>query len=185
MPRRTSQGRRMRRNLADRVLELHRSCFRLKVCGKILRVLTSWEANRLVCIHLDQDLDRPDLSSGAGKAETVSLRDKALADHLMDILSGAAPSFPYGIPPGTAFQRRVWEAVRRIPYKETATYSEIAGSVGCRSPRAVGQALKANPWPILIPCHRVIAKDSGLGGYSLGIDIKRLLLAAEKGGTLS
>ena len=84
---------------------------------------------------------------------------------------------------GTAFQKRVWDALRAIPLGETRTYGEIARAVGAPA-QAVGQACGANPLPILIPCHRVRAAD-GLGGYcgsseeGWGLAMKRRLLALE------
>ena len=84
---------------------------------------------------------------------------------------------------GTPFQRSVWKKLLDIPYGETATYKEIAENIGRPgAARAVGNAVGANPIPIVIPCHRVLASN-GLGGYSSGIDIKKDLLRVE--GTLS
>jgi methylated-DNA-[protein]-cysteine S-methyltransferase len=85
-------------------------------------------------------------------------------------------------PAGTPFQRRVWEAMREIPPGRTMRYGEIAQRLGS-SARAVGGACGANPIPIIIPCHRVVAAGS-LGGYSggEGPDTKRHLLALEQGG---
>ena len=81
---------------------------------------------------------------------------------------------------GTGFQKRVWGALLRIPYGETRTYKDIARVIGNpRVSRAVGSACARNPIPILIPCHRVIASDGGLGGYSGGIEIKKRLLKIE------
>jgi AraC family transcriptional regulator of adaptative response/methylated-DNA-[protein]-cysteine methyltransferase len=81
---------------------------------------------------------------------------------------------------GSQFQRRVWAALRRIPRGETRTYSEIARSVGDASAaRAVGRACAANPTPIVVPCHRVVAKDGGLGGFARGVSRKRSLLELE------
>ena len=82
---------------------------------------------------------------------------------------------------GTPFQKRVWEEVKKIPPGETRTYGHIAKNIGISSPRAIGQALKHNPLPIIIPCHRVIGKDGSLTGFSAGINIKRMLLNFEKG----
>lgn len=67
-------------------------------------------------------------------------------------------------PRGTDFQQRVWAALRRIPAGEVLTYGELAGQLDS-APRAVGQACRANPIPLLIPCHRVVAAG-GLGGYA-------------------
>lgn len=82
-------------------------------------------------------------------------------------------------PQGTPFQQRVWQELGRIPYGQTISYGELARRVGCRAARAVGQANGRNPLPIVIPCHRVIAADGTLGGYSGGTDVKRTLLELE------
>jgi methylated-DNA-[protein]-cysteine S-methyltransferase len=81
---------------------------------------------------------------------------------------------------GTPFQLRVWRELRRIPWGQTISYKELAQRVGRpRAFRAVGQANGVNPIPLIIPCHRVIAADGGLGGYSSGLDRKRWLLRHE------
>lgn len=81
---------------------------------------------------------------------------------------------------GTAFQEAVWQELRRIPPGETRSYAELAAAVGRpKAVRAAGSANGANPVAVLIPCHRVIASDGGLGGYAYGLDIKRQLLARE------
>lgn len=84
-------------------------------------------------------------------------------------------------PSGSAFERRVWAALRQIPYGATRTYGEIAQVAG-GSPRAVGRAVGKNPIPIIIPCHRVVAAG-GLGGFSApgGLATKRVLLGLEAG----
>jgi O-6-methylguanine DNA methyltransferase len=83
----------------------------------------------------------------------------------------------------TSFQRRVWEALRAIPYGETRTYGEIAAAVGSpRAARAVGQACGANPVSIIVPCHRVVAEGGKLGGYGWGLERKRWLLDHEAEG---
>lgn len=81
---------------------------------------------------------------------------------------------------GTQFQRRIWEAIADIPLGQTLTYGEIARAVKS-APRAVGGACGANPVAIAIPCHRVLAADGGLGGYSggAGLSTKRQLLDHE------
>ncbi len=84
----------------------------------------------------------------------------------------------------TAFQRRVWEELRRIPYGGTRSYGEIARKLGVpRGARAVARACATNPVAVVIPCHRVIRDDGGLGGYRWGLDRKRGLLARESAGT--
>ena len=84
-------------------------------------------------------------------------------------------------PSGTPFQERVWRQLLKIPYGTTRSYGDLAAELGIpKGPRAVGQANGRNPVALLIPCHRVIASDGGLGGYSGGIEIKRLLLEWER-----
>jgi methylated-DNA-[protein]-cysteine S-methyltransferase len=81
----------------------------------------------------------------------------------------------------TPFALRVYKAVLTIPLGQVRTYKWVAGKIGSpRAYRAVGQALKNNPWPIIIPCHRVIASNGNLGGYSSGIGRKKKLLELEK-----
>jgi len=101
------------------------------------------------------------------------------------VLAGKPPGRlpPLDLSAGTDFQRAVWEALRRIPPGQTRGYGEVAGEIGSpRAARAVGQACGANPIPLLIPCHRVLAAGGKLGGFSGGLDWKRLLLKREAGG---
>lgn len=82
---------------------------------------------------------------------------------------------------GTGFQIKVWEELRRIPYGETITYAELALRIGNpKACRAVANACGANPLPILIPCHRVVASGGKTGGYTGGLDIKLALLEIER-----
>ena len=85
------------------------------------------------------------------------------------------------VPEGTDFQKRVWEALTRIPYGETRTYKEIAVEIGNPgASRAVGMANNKNPVPIIIPCHRVIGSDGKLTGYAGGLEVKEFLLNLER-----
>ncbi len=85
---------------------------------------------------------------------------------------------------GTAFQQRVWDALRQIPAGETRSYGELAAALGNpKASRAVGGANGANKIAVLVPCHRVIAADGGLGGYAYGTEIKRELLRREREST--
>jgi methylated-DNA-[protein]-cysteine S-methyltransferase len=82
------------------------------------------------------------------------------------------------------FGRRVLEVTARIPYGSVSTYKEVAAAAGSpRGSRAAGNALGANPLPIVVPCHRVLHSGGGLGGYTGGIERKQLLLDVERGGT--
>lgn len=81
----------------------------------------------------------------------------------------------------TRFQQSVWQVTQSIPYGETRSYSWVAGGIGSRKAvRAVGQALAKNPLPIVVPCHRVVASDGSLGGFSGGLEIKEYLLRLER-----
>ena len=81
----------------------------------------------------------------------------------------------------TAFQRRVWEALRRIPYGATRSYAEVARSIGRpAATRAVARACATNPAALVIPCHRVVPADGGIGGYRWGVTRKRALLEQER-----
>ncbi len=80
----------------------------------------------------------------------------------------------------TRFQREVWKMTRLIPYGETRSYAWVAEQIKKpRAVRAVGQALSKNPLPIIVPCHRVVASDGKLGGFSGGVEMKRRLLSLE------
>jgi len=100
---------------------------------------------------------------------------------LKKILAGRKPG---KMPPldmaGTEFQKSVWNALREISSGETKSYGEIARAIGRpKAVRAVGGACGANPVPVLVPCHRVLAANKKLGGFSGGLDWKRKLLARE------
>ncbi len=93
-------------------------------------------------------------------------------------------SLPVDMSAGTPFQRKVWKAITRIPYGRVRSYQWVATRVGGKHyARAVGMALGANPVPIVVPCHRIIAQDGSLGGFSCGLPVKRRLLKLE--GTLA
>lgn len=87
---------------------------------------------------------------------------------------------PLDVSRGTEFQQQVWQAMRKIGFGRTSTYGELARAIGRpKAVRAVGGACGANPIPVLIPCHRVVAGGGRLGGFSGGLDWKRRLLGAE------
>ena len=104
-----------------------------------------------------------------------------LADQLGAYFAGELRAFDVPLAPaGTAFQRRVWDALASIPYGETTTYGELAAEIGRPgSARAVGAANGANPLAIVVPCHRVIGADGTLTGYAGGLPAKRALLTLE------
>jgi len=109
---------------------------------------------------------------------------RALQKKFNAYFSGKPVTFdePLDLERATPFQREVWKALRAIPYGQLRSYKEIAEAIGRpTAPRAVGQAAGSNPLPIIIPCHRVIAHDGSLGGYSAGLGWKKKLLALERG----
>lgn len=100
---------------------------------------------------------------------------------IKEYLAGLRKEFNVPIrPQGTLFRMKVWEELQRIPYGETVTYGELARRIGNpNATRAVANACGANPLPILIPCHRVVASGGKTGGYTGGLDIKLTLLELE------
>ncbi len=117
-------------------------------------------------------------------AESVERCDLELASAvqtIVDFIAGREPhiNLPLDIR-WTAFQRRVWEELQRIPLGETRSYGEIARAIGQpNAQRAVGHACATNPVPLIVPCHRVVRGNGDLGGYGLGPQRKRKLLERE------
>ncbi len=118
---------------------------------------------------------------GADGARDASPLLDAAEAQLREYFAGARRTFDLPLAPhGTAFQQRVWTALRAIPYGETRTYGELAAAIDSpNASRAVGMANHRNPIPIVIPCHRVIGANGTLTGYAGGLEIKRRLLALE------
>jgi methylated-DNA-[protein]-cysteine S-methyltransferase len=114
------------------------------------------------------------------ECEGVEVFDR-LRSQLSEYFAGELQDFDLPLDPhGTEFQKSVWSALRQIPYGETVSYSDIATAIGnARAVRAVGGANGRNPIPIVIPCHRVVAADGGLGGFSSGLHNKEWLLNHE------
>lgn len=102
---------------------------------------------------------------------------------LSEYFAGMRQEFDLRIAPeGTAFQKLVWQELRKIPFGRTASYGEIAERVGNpKACRAVGMANSKNPIPIIVPCHRVIGKDGSLTGFGGGLEVKKQLLKLEQG----
>ncbi len=127
----------------------------------------------------EQDGAVVEIGWGRGGGNGSALLAEA-ARQLEAYFAGALTAFDLPLrPAGSPFERRVWAAMQQIPYGETRRYGELAAALGS-APRAVGGACGRNPIPVVIPCHRVLAK-TGLGGYSGrgGLDTKRALLALE------
>ncbi|MBI2183427.1 MAG: methylated-DNA--[protein]-cysteine S-methyltransferase [Thaumarchaeota archaeon] len=110
--------------------------------------------------------------------------DKALqtvAKHVSRYLQGEKTSFTGPIDlRGTPFQLKVWRHLQSIPYGKAETYREVAQAIGTPNAyRAVGNACGANPVPLMVPCHRVLASGNKIGGYGLGPEVKKKLLEIE------
>jgi len=119
------------------------------------------------------------IPDGGVTRDTKLLNDAAR--QLTEYLDGRRQVFDLKLAPaGTDFQTRVWDELLKIPFGKTVSYSKIAAKIGRpRACRAVGGAVGKNPIPIIIPCHRVLAADGGIGGFSLGLPLKRKLLGLE------
>jgi methylated-DNA-[protein]-cysteine S-methyltransferase len=113
----------------------------------------------------------------AGPAATRALSNAR--EEFTDYLAGRRTDFDLVLAPeGTAFQKRVWAALRAIPRGKTRTYGELAEELGS-SARAVGRANATNPLCVIVPCHRVVGADGALTGFAFGVETKSRLLALE------
>ena len=124
--------------------------------------------------------DPPQAQAGAcGPRADSGFED--VVEQLQEYFAGTRTVFTVPITSmGTAFQQRVWTALRTIPYGETRSYGQLADAIGNRlAMRAVGAANGRNPISIIVPCHRVIGSDGRLVGYGGGLERKRFLLELE------
>jgi O-6-methylguanine DNA methyltransferase len=118
---------------------------------------------------------------GAQREEAFAPNREAVRQ-VLEYLDGKRTRFELALDlRGTPFQRSVWAQLSAIPYGETRSYVEVARAIGRPAAvRAVGAANGSNPVPLVVPCHRVIAADGGLGGFGGGLELKRRLLAMER-----
>ena len=161
--------------------------FRYTIAGSPLGRMLIAATDKGICAIQFGDSDEQ-LQQGLMREFPFATRrrdDQAMAEwrvNLTRLMEGreANPSLPLDIR-ATAFQRRVWEALQRIPRGETRSYSAVAKQIGMpRATRAVARACATNPVAVAIPCHRVVRQDGDLGGYRWGIERKEQLLAMEK-----
>ncbi|MCB9896211.1 MAG: methylated-DNA--[protein]-cysteine S-methyltransferase [Planctomycetes bacterium] len=142
----------------------------------------------LICVSLGKSLDGqlPQLlnhrhDNGRGKCDPFALLEQACGE-LVEYMLSAREKFdvPLDLSSGTEFQRTVWRRLRKVKYGQAITYADLADAAGRpHATRAVGNAVGANPLPIIIPCHRVLAAGGRLGGFSGGLARKRKLLRIE------
>ena len=147
-------------------------------------VLIAATAKGLCSVKLGDDRTRLQrlLADEFSEADLVEVEMKDLKGKILAFIDGETTlgKLPLDIR-GTVFQRRVWDELRRIPRGETRTYREIARAIGApEAVRAVGSACGANPVALVVPCHRAVRTDGGLGGYAWGLRRKKKLLALEK-----
>ena len=142
--------------------------------GKLTLVASK---NGLVAIDLRNN-SKQVVTAKDASAQSILLKTKK---QLEQYFAGKRTSFDVALDlVGTEFQVKAWRALCRIPFGKTITYGQQASNI--KKPkafRAVGSANGKNPIPIIVPCHRVVASDGSLGGYSLGLKMKKQLLALE------
>ena len=147
----------------------------------------AWSERGLVALTLPQTSERKALdplpASGDSVPETPPGLDvTAFADKLHRYFEGQVVTFDEPLDPtvGTEFQRRVWAITRAIPRGQTRTYGQVAREAGSPgAARAVGQSMARNPWPVIVPCHRVLGSDGSLTGFGGGVEMKRRMLEME------
>jgi methylated-DNA-[protein]-cysteine S-methyltransferase len=150
---------------------------------KIGRILIEEEEG---CItRLSMSTEKTEGSEEITEADYVITETELIKEtsrQLNEYLDGSRKEFDVALnPSGTIFQKKVWEALRAIPYGETRSYKQIAEAVGnTKACRAVGMANHNNPIICIIPCHRVIGTNGKLVGYAGGLDVKEMLLNMEK-----
>lgn len=142
----------------------------------------------LIALSLGKSLERslPGLlkrrhDSGRGRRKPWEVLEQACTEVAEYMLSGRDKfDVPLDLSAGTEFQRTIWRRLQRVRFGSSITYAELAEAVGKGgASRAVGNAVGANPLPIIIPCHRVLAAGGKLGGFSGGLARKKKLLAIE------
>jgi len=135
-----------------------------------------------VCLSYSEESTRENLGIKPGEKASTSSLLQSLRWDLANYWRGKRVDFskyPLELASYPPFSKKVWAQTRLIPYGEVRSYKWVAERIGSKGFRAVGKALGNNPFPIIVPCHRVIKEDGGLGGFSSGLAIKRRLLKIE------
>jgi O-6-methylguanine DNA methyltransferase len=147
-------------------------------CGPLTLVARE---GRLSGLYMTDQRHLPPLESFGPRADLPAF--DSVKEQLTAYFSGELTTFDLNLHMvGTPFQRRVWSALRGIPYGETVTYGELAAELGSpSSSRAVGLANGKNPIGVIVPCHRVVGADGSLTGYGGGLARKQQLLDLERG----
>lgn len=173
--------------MADIVVEGPLGPMKISFSGEQISEI-SWES----CGHIRTTPTHEKAGRGAKPVERRSKRAAELTERKKILISKIVASFhsekrfstkDYIFTKGSAFERKVWAALEKIPFGETRTYGDIAQSIGSpRAFRAVGRACGRNPLPLIIPCHRVVGASGKLTGFSAGLWRKQWLLESEKRG---
>lgn len=155
---------------------------RLPIATRDGEFLAEYSARGLAQLHFPTARKTNRRPANGRASPAVRFWHRATKAALMAILAGRTPRTfpPLDLSAGTSFQKVVWCALKNIPAGQARSYGEIARAIGKpKAMRAVGGACGANPIPVLVPCHRVLAANGKLGGFSGGLDWKRRLLARE------
>jgi methylated-DNA-[protein]-cysteine S-methyltransferase len=147
----------------------------------------AWSAKGLVAVTLPHSteteaLARLPIATSVHPSEPSGLEVASFLEKLRRYYRGGKVEFKEPLDPsiGTGFQKRVWRITRSIPRGQTRTYGSIAREAGSPgAARAVGQAMAQNPWPPIVPCHRVVGHDGRLTGFGGGLEMKRQMLKFE------
>jgi methylated-DNA-[protein]-cysteine S-methyltransferase len=150
-----------------------------EMLGDLLLVANS---SHLIGVYFANQHNGPKLSAD-WKMDAAHPILRQAGKELHEYLAGQRADFSVPIAfDGTGFQREIWKQIARIPFGKTISYTELAQRVGApKATRAAGTATGRNPLGIIVPCHRVVGKDGGLGGYAGGLDRKKNLLKIEGG----
>ena len=137
-------------------------------------------------LSLREESDEAFVTSLMKRYRVVPERDderfSRLSDELAGYFDGTRRKFTVRLDVmGTGFQRRIWAELLNVGYGEVRSYRELGEAAGSpKAAQAVGRAMGANPIPLIIPCHRIIASDGTLGGYAYGLEMKKRLLKLER-----
>lgn len=155
---------------------------RLPIPTRDGRFLASYSKKGLASLNFPSFRNGQAPSTNSAASPEIRRWHRATTRALERALEGRSPKVlpPLDVSAGTAFQKRVWAAMRRIACGKTIAYGELARAIGNpKAVRAVGGACGANPVPVLVPCHRVLAANGKIGGFSGGRSWKKTLLSRE------
>jgi len=158
------------------------SFFNSNLLGKVFVASTQGGVCTVDFLKTEKTFLRELKKKFAGEIVKDDRKNKKAIGQLRKYLKGELRRFDCELDfAGTPFQKKVWSALAKIPYGQTRSYQEIAKAIGHRKAfRAVGNANGRNPIPLIVPCHRVIESNGGLGGFGHGIKVKKRLLNLEK-----